>query len=64
MKNQKFRQVLVDVIKQAGVEGGCPKPQGALLYTVAGKVGLYSTEADHLRPAPARQQKSCAQCSI
>ncbi|GAB4821823.1 hypothetical protein N2152v2_008869 [Parachlorella kessleri] len=37
VKNQKFRQVLVDVIKQAGVEEGCPKPQGALLYTVAGK---------------------------
>ena len=37
MKNAKFRKSLVDVIKEAGLEGGCPKQQGALLYTVASK---------------------------
>jgi hypothetical protein len=36
--NPKFRQTLVDLIKEAGVAGGCPKSQGALLYTIAGKV--------------------------
>lgn len=34
----KFRQALVDLIKAAGAEGGCPKAQGALLYTTASKV--------------------------
>lgn len=37
VKNPKFRQALVDVIKAAGVEGGCEKTRGALLYTVASK---------------------------
>lgn len=36
----KFRQALVDLIKEAGAAGGCPKSQGALLYTTASKVGL------------------------
>lgn len=34
----KFRQALVDLIKEAGAAGGCPKSQGALLYTTASKV--------------------------
>ena len=34
----KFRQALVDLIKEAGAADGCPKPQGALLYTTASKV--------------------------
>lgn len=39
LKNIKFTQALVDVIKEAGVaEGGCPKAQGNLLYTIASKV--------------------------
>lgn len=38
IKNQKFRAALVEVIKQAGAEGGCPKAQGALLYTLGSKV--------------------------
>ncbi|KAL4447374.1 hypothetical protein ABPG77_007407 [Micractinium sp. CCAP 211/92] len=33
----KFRQALIDLIKEAGVAGGCPKSQGALLYTTASK---------------------------
>lgn len=35
----KFRQALVDLIKEAGAASGCPKAQGALLYTTASKVG-------------------------
>jgi hypothetical protein len=38
LKNVKFTQTLVDVIKEAGVTGGCPKAKGNLLYTVASKV--------------------------
>lgn len=34
----KFRQALVNLIKEAGVVDGCPKAQGALLYTTASKV--------------------------
>jgi hypothetical protein len=38
----KFRQALVDLIKEASADSadsGCPKAQGALLYTTASKVG-------------------------
>lgn len=34
----KFRQALVELITEAGAAGGCPKAQGALLYTTASKV--------------------------
>lgn len=34
----KFRAALVELITEAGAAGGCPKPQGALLYTTASKV--------------------------
>ncbi|PRW56443.1 glutamine--tRNA ligase [Chlorella sorokiniana] len=33
----KFRQALVELIKEAGAADGCPKSQGALLYTTASK---------------------------
>ena len=39
VKNPKFRAALVDVIREAGADGGCEKAKGALLYTVASKVG-------------------------
>jgi hypothetical protein len=38
LKNIKFTQSLVDVIKEAGLTDGCPKQKGNLLYTVASKV--------------------------
>jgi hypothetical protein len=38
LKNIKFTQALVDVIKEAGVTEGCPKAKGNLLYTTASKV--------------------------
>jgi hypothetical protein len=38
LKNLKFTQALVDVIKEAGVTEGCPKAKGNLLYTTASKV--------------------------
>lgn len=38
IKNVKFRQALVQTVREAGVESGCTKQQGALLYTVASKV--------------------------
>ncbi len=37
MKNAKLCKVLVEVIKEAGVEGGCDKAVGALLYNIASK---------------------------
>ncbi|WIA16884.1 hypothetical protein OEZ85_013812 [Tetradesmus obliquus] len=37
LKNIKFTQALVDVIKEAGVTEGCPKAKGNLLYTTASK---------------------------
>ncbi|KAL6782008.1 TSQ1 [Auxenochlorella protothecoides x Auxenochlorella symbiontica] len=37
IKNVKFRQALVQTVREAGVESGCTKQQGALLYTVASK---------------------------
>lgn len=37
LKNPKFRQSLVDVIKEAGAADGCAKTQGNCLYTVASK---------------------------
>ncbi|KAF6264766.1 tRNA synthetases class I, catalytic domain-containing protein [Scenedesmus sp. NREL 46B-D3] len=37
LKNTKFTQALVDVIKEAGVTEGCPKAKGNLLYTTASK---------------------------
>ena len=39
MKNRKFRGELISIIHEAGLEGGCDKAQGALLYTAASKVG-------------------------
>ena len=38
MKNRKFRGELIAIINEAGLEGGCDKAQGALLYTAASKV--------------------------
>jgi hypothetical protein len=38
LKNIKFTQALVNVIKEAGVTEGCPKAKGNLLYTTASKV--------------------------
>lgn len=39
LKNLKFTQSLVDVIKEAGLAAtGCPKAKGNLLYTIASKV--------------------------
>lgn len=38
MKNVKFSQALREVIAEAGVEAGCPKQAGSLLYAVASKV--------------------------
>lgn len=38
MKNAKFRQILVDIVKEAGLSDGCSKSQGNLLYYVASKV--------------------------
>lgn len=39
LKNQKFTQSLVDVIKEAGLaQEGCPKAKGNLLYIIASKV--------------------------
>lgn len=40
LKTPKFTQSLVDVIKEAGLTGGCAKQKGNLLYTVATKVGV------------------------
>lgn len=37
VKNAKFCKVLVEVIKDAGLEGGCDKTMGALLNVVAAK---------------------------
>ncbi|KAF8065733.1 Glutamine--tRNA ligase [Scenedesmus sp. PABB004] len=37
LKNLKFTQALVDVIREAGLSGGCAKPKGNLLYTTASK---------------------------
>jgi hypothetical protein len=39
LKNAKFTATLLDVVKEAGLSGGCPKAKGNLLYTVAIKVG-------------------------
>ena len=41
MKNIKFTQALVDIIKEAGLTGGCPKAKGNLLYTIGSKVGSH-----------------------
>ena len=38
LKNVKFIQTLLDVIGEAGADGGCPRTQGNLLYVVAVKV--------------------------
>jgi hypothetical protein len=38
VKNAKFRQTLVDIVKEAGLSDGCSKSQGNLLYYVASKV--------------------------
>jgi hypothetical protein len=38
LTNVKFIQTLLDVIGEAGADGGCPRTQGNLLYTVAIKV--------------------------
>lgn len=38
LKNAKFRHALLEVILEAGVQGGCSKQTGALLYFIAGKV--------------------------
>ena len=40
MKNRKFRAELICIIHEAGLEGGCDKARGALLYTSASKVGI------------------------
>ena len=39
MKNRKFRAELLSIIREAGLDGGCDKARGALLYTAASKVG-------------------------
>eukprot|EP00201_Polytomella_parva_P009891 CAMPEP_0175064682 /NCGR_PEP_ID=MMETSP0052_2-20121109/15477_1 /TAXON_ID=51329 ORGANISM="Polytomella parva, Strain SAG 63-3" /NCGR_SAMPLE_ID=MMETSP0052_2 /ASSEMBLY_ACC=CAM_ASM_000194 /LENGTH=850 /DNA_ID=CAMNT_0016331077 /DNA_START=254 /DNA_END=2806 /DNA_ORIENTATION=- len=36
-RNAKFARTLVEIIKEAGVENGCPKSQGNLLYNIASK---------------------------
>lgn len=62
----KFRQALVDLIKEAGVAGGCPKSQGALLYTTASKVGARQCRSqgvaavDALLHSRESSQPSCA----
>ena len=38
LKNRKLRDNLVDIIKEAGAEGGTSKATGALLCEVANKV--------------------------
>ena len=38
VKNRKFRAELTTIIHEAGLEGGCDKARGALLYTTASKV--------------------------
>lgn len=38
VKNVKFSQALREVISEAGVEAGCSKQAGSLLYTIASKV--------------------------
>ena len=42
LTNVKFIQTLLDVIGEAGADGGCARTQGNLLYTVATKVGCLS----------------------
>ncbi len=39
LRNVKLTQTLVDVIKEAGVQQGCSRVHGILLYAVATKVG-------------------------
>jgi hypothetical protein len=38
IKNKKFRDELVTIIKEAGAEDGCTEGQGVLLYTATSKV--------------------------
>lgn len=52
----KFRQALVDLIKEAGAADGCPKSQGALLYTTASKVGLDGSGSSGVGAVRARQR--------
>lgn len=43
MKNRKFRDAIVSVVKEAGAEGGTNKSKGALLYEVAIKVCIWKS---------------------
>ncbi|CAG9466261.1 unnamed protein product [Pedinophyceae sp. YPF-701] len=36
-KNKQFRAALMEVIKESGLENGCPKSQGMMVYTIASK---------------------------
>lgn len=38
IKNKKFRDELVSIIREAGAEDGCSEGQGVLLYTLTSKV--------------------------
>ncbi len=39
LRNPKFTHTLLETVKEAGVEDGCPKAKGNLIYAIASKVG-------------------------
>lgn len=64
IKNPKFRQALVDIVKEAGLTDGCSKTKGNLLYYVASKVrrrsGRQRPTSPHAPRAAARRPADAA----
>ena len=60
--NPKFRQALVDIVREAGLADGCTKQKGNLLYYVASKVTRRRApgSAAALLSRPARRSRGSA----